>query len=291
MLTHRTIDHASTFPSVQQCQVLNNVARFTHNPAAIPYYAMTTGGTTQVTNSGSATSIVLPNYLLGSTGHAIWSGQYGPTVSSATQENWNITPVTDPDKLRRMRHAYQYLVQGVVPGCAPHGGCKDGPDSLTELTDVICPDSCRRYAHGQVVDAQKCVECLECYLPREWYHVGRKHDVPRDACYVGHDCDTYAWVTAEGLDGLARFTLAIVALATKSPARDEVVVHRTYKGNWVQGQEPVTTEVFSKETARPPADAREAGDYTLRRPAPATTEVPGAFLAQPQGILPVPTPK
>src|SRR5262245_43176844 len=162
MLTRRTIDHASTFPSVQQCQVLNNVARFTNNPTAIPYFAMTTGGTTQVTNTGSATALVLPNFLLGSTGHAIWSGRYGPTASSATQENWNITPVTDPDKLRRMRCAYQYLVHGQVPGCASHGGGTDCPDCLKELTDVICPDDCRRYPHGQMVDLQKCVECLEC---------------------------------------------------------------------------------------------------------------------------------
>jgi len=48
-------------------------------------------------------------------------------------------------------------------------------------------------------------------------------------------------------------------------------------------------EASSNETARPPANALEAGDYRLRRP-PKIKDVP-ALVPQPQGILPVPTPE
>jgi hypothetical protein len=288
-LTRRTLDQAATFPAVQNCQVLDNVARFSNNPAAIPYFAMITGGTAQATDAGSATALVFPNYLLGSTGHAIWSGQYGPKVSSTIQENWNITPVTDPDKLRRMRCAYQYLIQGQPTACASCAGCPEWLDCLKQMQDFFCPDGCKRHPDGSIVDPTNCDECLECYLPRGWYYLGCKHDVPKTACYVGHDCDTYAWVTAEGLDGLSRFTLAIIELAAKSLPRDEVVVRRIYKGDWVHGQAPVRTEVDSKETARPPADAREAGDYQLRRPPKTTDVIP--VVPQPLGILPVPSPE
>ena len=31
-----------------------------------------------------------------------------------------------------------------------------------------------------------------------WFHVGRKKDVPRDACYVGRHGQRYVWVGPEG---------------------------------------------------------------------------------------------
>src|SRR5262245_884499 len=167
MLTRRTIDQAATFPGVQYGQVLDNVARFSKNPAAVPYFAMVTHGTVQVTNTGSADAVVFPNFILGATGHAIWSGQYGPRVSSAVQENRNITPLTDPDKLRKMRCAYQYLMLGPSPFAASGAGGVECHDCLKEMCDFFCPDECRAYANGPVVDPQKCGECLECHLPRD----------------------------------------------------------------------------------------------------------------------------
>lgn len=47
-----------------------------------------------------------------------------------------------------------------------------------------------------------------------WYGVGRRRDVPRNACYVGRHCDTYVWVTAENIDQLTRLTLAILDIHT-----------------------------------------------------------------------------
>jgi hypothetical protein len=43
-----------------------------------------------------------------------------------------------------------------------------------------------------------------------WFHVGRKRDVPKDACYVGQYRDCYVWVDRDGLEELTQFTLKIL---------------------------------------------------------------------------------
>jgi uncharacterized membrane protein YgcG len=48
------------------------------------------------------------------------------------------------------------------------------------------------------------------FLQQGWFGVGGKRDVPGDACYVGHHCKTYVWVTEENFDALAKFTLVIL---------------------------------------------------------------------------------
>jgi hypothetical protein len=51
----------------------------------------------------------------------------------------------------------------------------------------------------------------------DWYHCGSKHEIPPDACYVGHykSCgrDCYAWVQPEGRKQLADFTRSILKLS------------------------------------------------------------------------------
>ena len=39
-----------------------------------------------------------------------------------------------------------------------------------------------------------------------WFHVGRKRKVPSRACYVGCYGDSCAWVLADGIQSLSRFT-------------------------------------------------------------------------------------
>jgi hypothetical protein len=43
-----------------------------------------------------------------------------------------------------------------------------------------------------------------------WFGVGGKHDVPRNACYVGRYRDRYAWVSPAGSRDLADFTLKML---------------------------------------------------------------------------------
>jgi hypothetical protein len=48
------------------------------------------------------------------------------------------------------------------------------------------------------------------FIQPGWYGEGKKHDVPKGVCFVGHHGDKYVWVTPEGMAGLNRFTLAIL---------------------------------------------------------------------------------
>jgi hypothetical protein len=54
--------------------------------------------------------------------------------------------------------------------------------------------------------------------PPGWFCLGGKKDVPRDAMYVGRFGDRYAWVTAEGVAPLARFTVTVLSVVKFKPA-------------------------------------------------------------------------
>jgi hypothetical protein len=47
-----------------------------------------------------------------------------------------------------------------------------------------------------------------------WFHVGRKQDVPRDACSVGHHGGCYVWVGPEGRETLTQFTLTVMKISS-----------------------------------------------------------------------------
>ena|ERR1019366_2431269 len=47
-----------------------------------------------------------------------------------------------------------------------------------------------------------------------WFGVGRRHQVPKNACYVGHFGKSYAWVLPGHESELADFTIVILNLAT-----------------------------------------------------------------------------
>jgi hypothetical protein len=62
----------------------------------------------------------------------------------------------------------------------------------------------------QVWEVAKDVEAIQ----PGWFHVGRKKDVPKDACYVGHYRDCYVWVGADGLEELTQLTVKVLNFAT-----------------------------------------------------------------------------
>ncbi len=61
------------------------------------------------------------------------------------------------------------------------------------------------------------IEALQRNLARigpGWFHVGRKRDVPKGACYVGRCGDCYVWVEADGREALTDFTLIVLTLSS-----------------------------------------------------------------------------
>ena len=47
-----------------------------------------------------------------------------------------------------------------------------------------------------------------------WFHVGRRRDVPKDACYVGKCGHSYVWVCPDGREELTEFTLTVLKLSS-----------------------------------------------------------------------------
>ncbi len=51
-------------------------------------------------------------------------------------------------------------------------------------------------------------------VPTGWFGVGRRHDVPKDACFVARAGKKYISVTREHRDDLSKFTMLILDIAT-----------------------------------------------------------------------------
>ena len=79
-----------------------------------------------------------------------------------------------------------------------------GPDHAARMTPL---------AREVASELNEIIDELKTIHPG-WYHGGRKHDVPKDACYVAHYKDVYVWVSPEGVDGLTEFTLSVLEMAS-----------------------------------------------------------------------------
>src|SRR5262249_22006157 len=152
-------------------------------------------------------------------------------------ENWSTTPITDADNLRRMRCAFQLLIGRESSEC----------------------DRCKARLEGFFEGG---TETFECMLPRGWYEVGYEDDVPCNACFVGSYCDTYVWVTPEGLDGLTRFTITVLDIATGEIHAPQRSVVKKYKGDPKDGVLE-TTEITTTETDE--EKLKNKGEFHLDR--------------------------
>jgi hypothetical protein len=195
-LRRDTLGEAQVVGQVQQQQVLDNLAMFSANPNALPFFTEVAAGFSQVNDT--ATGSANPMWVRAgfSSVGSMFSG------SRLNQENFTISPVTDPFRLTWMRCAYRAAVG------AP-------------LDPVECADCCavmaswnKAYCANPLM--QQCPEAyLSSLLPAcGWFRIGRKCNVPKCADYVGHYRDVYLWVPPEGTEELGRLTMIIVGLAS-----------------------------------------------------------------------------
>lgn len=245
-LGQRTMRQASTLPDLQYQQVLDNLALFADNPSALPWHVNFREGTTQVTDSASAGAAV----DLGPPSNTL-PQIFG---SRTVVVQWGMTPVIERTELRLLRIAYRRAIglsdmpdpeflselahelKNQFPSNADQ---RDESELFYELESA----KSRNYAEfdAKVIttnDNEVCAVGPEA-LPREhsplarnvcrqvnsiqhnlarvgpgWFQVGRKKDVPRDACYVGRHRDRYVWVTPEGREALTEFTLTVMRIST-----------------------------------------------------------------------------
>lgn len=95
-----TVKQAQTLTNIYQQQVLDNLALFSQDPHAVPHFAVPSSGGSDVTDSGRITGSPLIDFRR----------VVGLTADRSMRESWTMQPVTDPDKLRRMRCAFQRAV-------------------------------------------------------------------------------------------------------------------------------------------------------------------------------------
>jgi hypothetical protein len=215
---------SNTLTDLQYQQVLNNVALFVHNPSALPGLAAFTAGTASVADqkgySGNANyAPTLTFHQQGGGALPILTLLFNPSVQRQVTENWTMVPITDTDHLRRIRCAFQLLVQGETTDC----------------------DRCRARLEAYYLGE---ADRWECVIPHGWYHAGGKKDVPKNACYVGCYCGTYVWVMPDGLEGLTRFTMTVMDLVSGKPDLPTKTVVKTFKADGkLESTQETTTEL------------------------------------------------
>jgi hypothetical protein len=235
-----TVRTSSTLTDLQFQQVLDNVARFQDNPDTVPSFAVANSGTVSVLDVASAG--VSPTYSptltflqQGGGAFPILSLLFPFSAQRSVTENWSLTPITDADNLRRLRCAYRLLVMG---------------DATPNF------DFCRKQMKEFFTGEEAAL--VDYYPPRGWYGVGTKKDVPKCACYVGHHCNTYVWVTAEGMNDLALFAMGALDLATGKLRTPQRTVVRKYKGE-PKPENLVETKVTTTEDDEDAIDAIRKG--------------------------------
>jgi hypothetical protein len=183
-LARSTVNQASTLTDLQYQQVLDNIAMFVKNPYTVPWHVVPVVGTAQVTDTGQTT----PQFTFQNTGPGL--SQFGIPVqgSRGIQESWTLVPAVynskDPKDLKLPPSFTQNIVLGVI-----------------------------RTLYQTVIDyPNPNGEWFACsyHLRSGWFSVGKKKDVPKDACYVGCYKGTYVWVMPEGLEDLANTTMAVL---------------------------------------------------------------------------------
>lgn len=243
-LRQRTVNQASTLSELQYQQVLNNLAQFAVNPTVLPLHVNLREGTTQVTDSLSGGSLV----DLGPP--AVSQPQLFGSRTVVAQ--WGMLPIIDPIELRLLYIAYR-RAHGFPDMPSPEfldelahelkdqlltnvdlryesawfyklqsRSCKNAREMEDRIVstndDRVCPQASTPGDQSPLArNVCRKIEAIQRDLARiqsGWFHVGRKRNVPKGACYVGMSGNCYAWVCPDGCAELTEFTLLILKLSS-----------------------------------------------------------------------------
>ena len=227
-LTRSTVLATGTVMDIQYRTVLNNLALLSCHPEALPSHIDLADGVVQVSDEGA--------FGTGG-GFTTTEGrfdlqQFGPSGSRNVSEQWGTDAVTDPQRLTGLQDLYRaalglpplpppntvaYLRLAKAEEAGKGGGEKGGASGSSSGGDGSTSSS-GGSSPGGSGDRSVTIEVLLSDVPPPgWFHLGCKKDVPKDACYVGRYGDRYAWVTADGVPGLSRFTVAVLGAVKLDP--------------------------------------------------------------------------
>jgi len=201
-LERATLAQASSVADLRYSEVLENLAMVADDPAVLPAYSSIFAGTAEISDTAAANSTTLT--LVRASRGAVTFGMETIDVplSRNIKENWTLDPVVVPEKLRALRCACRWILTRSGDSAS---------DSDVHLAKYKPPHGCgnRGEDSGFYFDVMDRLNLI----PPDWLHVGRRQEVPHDACYHAHCHDTYVWVTPDGIDGLTKFALVVQAIA------------------------------------------------------------------------------
>ncbi|RLS34921.1 MAG: hypothetical protein DWH79_03165 [Planctomycetota bacterium] len=230
--THNQLKRSTTFTQRSMSDLrfkhmLDNLALMVRNPAAVPNPVVISGGVVQVSDNGAGTGDITDIFPFG-----LFSA--GRTVS----EQWSLSPLQNAQKLALMRCVFQVLLNS---------------DLQYEGT-----------ALEQLQEALGGEDLCEA-IPRGWFHVGRKRDVPRAARYCGNYSDTYVWVMDDGLDDFSHFYLTMMRLYQLEFEKKTATVTRTYEGGPEEGalSQTVVQTVEELPLSNQPTPSKSVGEFPV----------------------------
>jgi hypothetical protein len=194
---------------VYEQQVLDNIAKFVHDYHSLPEFGLLKDGLSNLTDTAEG------NGSLSFVRDGFANGGFGGRLSRARQQNWQLVPVNDPQRLALMRCAFQKAVAGCGHG-DPSCICPDCDGLFNKFySGSTAPRDPSKLPGGASAPAHVTADCIghQC-----WFCVGGKHDVPKEPCVrVGHHCGVYIWVPKSGTNELTKLTLVILDFALNSP--------------------------------------------------------------------------
>ena len=235
-LARNTVMTTSTVMDIQYRSVLSNLAMMSCHPEALPNHVHLADGVVQINDrAGFGQAGGLTTF----SGMDLGIAQFGPASQRQVTEQWGTDATTDPERLYDLQSLYRqalglpalpppnsiaYLRErqsseatsnksessssggslGGSPGTASQGG---GGTTLSG-----------KGASGDNEGRRVPLDVLLSDVPLPgWYQIGLRRDVPRDAHCVGHWGHRYAWVTAQGVSELSRFTATVLLVIKLKP--------------------------------------------------------------------------
>ena len=147
-LRDSTVATGNTLVDLHSRMVLDNLAMFRTNPAALPWHIKVTTGTVQVNDTVTPTfGVTWPSVSRNAT----------ISMERSWQEAWTVVPELDPQKLKNLRNLYREwaskkifdanFAEGSHPDVYPHGHYGSryvwavNPDALTTLILAVMTEA------------------------------------------------------------------------------------------------------------------------------------------------------
>jgi hypothetical protein len=226
-LENRTVRMSRTLTDLQYRQVMDNLALLADQPSAMPFFSVAQTGKTTIQQNTQGSSTVSWD-LITVAGRLFDKvlfdkGGFGLQYNQQNIEEWDTTPALDPVQLILMQGLYRKALGYPIPFAQQQAldtffapPTKEKVNTLTQAHKNYMPEF--QYA---LYDLYTRIDSGRIF-------VGRHHEAPKDACYVGRHGHTLAWVTSDGMDSLTALSIAVLDVATADTSGLTAVTRARY---------------------------------------------------------------